>query len=205
MRGDTRTPGNWTPPAWRTIKRVMDKVLLAAVCFAVAWALTNGVYLAQRAITDRSVISVHMGSGPAVTIDTQRGEQRPSQQLRRTLLTGEQTAKVSVAVANDGPDGITVGAAVLTGPYLTGAVKLTPAGAGYLGKGTDILMTGFVTVNCTSAAQVAQAYIDGRTLSDLQRPTSISFPATDANRTTHQENLVIDTDAYELQGQVCTR
>ncbi|HEY3870146.1 MAG TPA: hypothetical protein VGM10_17410 [Actinocrinis sp.] len=183
----------------------MDKVLLAAVCFAVAWALTNGVYLAQRAIKNRSVISVHTGSGPAVMIDTQRGEQRPSLLLRKTLLTGEQTAKVSVSVANDGPDGITVGAALLTGPYLSGAVKLAAAGQGYVGAGTDILMTGIVTVNCTAAARVGQATIDGRTLPDLGLPTSVSFPATDADGATHQENLTIDTDAYALQSQVCTK
>jgi hypothetical protein len=98
-----------------------------------------------------------------------------------------------------------VSTATLTGPYLAGSVKLAPAGNGYLGAGSDILMTGLVTVNCTAAARVSQATIEGRTVPGLGLPTSISFRATDANGTTHQESLDIDTDAYALQGQVCTR
>jgi hypothetical protein len=125
--------------------------------------------------------------------------------LPSEVLTGSQTARVSISIANDSPDGVVIQPATLTGPYLAGPVALRPDnGNGYiLGNGT-IHLVGTVTVNCDAAGSVARTLVQGGQTA-AQQPTTIAFDLRDTNKKKHTAFLVIDTTAAALQGRVCTR
>ena len=166
-------------PSWRRTKRAADWVMLVAAVSA----------LGQ----------------PEVQITWAGGEAPSYEVLPSEVLTGSQTARVSISIANDSPDGVVIQPGTLTGPYLAGAVELRPDnGSGYiLGNGT-IHLVGTVTVNCDAAANVARALVRGGQTAQLQA-TAIAFDLRDTNKAMHKAYLVIDTTAAALQGRVCTR
>ena len=153
--------------------------------------------------TNRTVAVVHLYSQPAVQIKRSASETDSQATLPTEVLHGTQTEQVTISFANDGPDGVVLKDSSLTGPYLGGAVKLVPNGNGYLESGGSTYLAGTVTVNCDAAAPTANALIAGR-LSPQDRATTVALAVADANGTVHHMNLVIDTTAFAVQGQVCT-
>lgn len=192
-------------PGWRRVKKSADGVMLVAVAGALGWTLCNSVFLGTRAVSNRNVAVVHLGGQPEVQITWANGDVPGYPVLPGEVLTGRQTAHVSISVANDGPDGVVVRPGTLTGPYLTGAVQLRPDnGTGYiLGNGT-IHFVGTVTVDCDAAADVARALAFGGR-APRQLPTAIAFDLRDTNKAAHHAYLVVDTTAAAIQGRVCTR
>ncbi len=201
--GSERVSHLWTTPGWRRGKSVADRVLLFVIAWAVAWAVVNGVFVAQRASTNRAVALVHLASQPAVRIERPGTESDDRTTLPTEVLSGTQTERISIAVANDSPDGVVLKSGTLTGPYLTGAVRLVPDATGYIVPTGAIHLTGTVTVDCDAAAQTASALTDGRP-SPEHEATTVAISVADPNGTVHHVNLVIDTTAYAVQGQVCT-
>jgi hypothetical protein len=197
------SPG-WQSPAWRRTKELVDWSLIGVVCCAVAWTASNAVYLAQRSVTNRSIISVHMGSDPAVAVVQPAGAEKSSPLLRTASLTGTRTVEVTVSIANDGPDGLWVSRGTLSGPFLTSRPTLVPVGNGYVAGSSQIALEGEVTVNCTAAGKAADSVL-GLTTVPLDEATTISLTATDADHATRAEDLTVDTTGFALQGQVCTR
>jgi len=192
-------------PGWRRTKRAADRVLLIVVVGAVGWTLCSSVFLGTRAVANRGVAVVHLGGQPEVQITWADGETPKYPVLPSEVLTGSQTARVSISIANDSPDGVVIQPATLTGPYLAGPVVLRPDnGNGYiLGNGT-IHLVGTVTVNCDAAGSVARTLVQGGQTA-AQQPTTIAFDLRDTNKKKHTAFLVIDTTAAALQGRVCTR
>lgn len=192
-------------PGWQRVKRSADRVMLVAVAGALGWTLCNSVFLGTRAVSNRNVAVVHLGGQPEVQITWANGDAPGYPVLPGEVLTGRQTARVSISLANDGPDGIVIKPGTLTGPYLTAAVRLTPDNrTGYiLGNGT-IHLVGTVTVDCDAAAAVARTLVVGGQAPQLP-PTAIAFDLRDTNKAAHQAYLVVDTTAAAIQGRVCTR
>jgi len=192
-------------PSWRRTKRAADWVMLVVIVGALGWTLCSSVFLGTRAVANRGVAVVHLGGQPEVQITWAGGEAPSYEVLPSEVLTGSQTARVSISIANDSPDGVVIQPGTLTGPYLAGAVELRPDnGSGYiLGNGT-IHLVGTVTVNCDAAANVARALVRGGQTAQLQA-TAIAFDLRDTNKAMHKAYLVIDTTAAALQGRVCTR
>lgn len=193
-------------PGWQRTKRSADWVMLVVVVGALGWTLCSSVFLGTRAVSNRGIAVVHLGGQPEVQIMPVGGAAPRYEVLPSQVLTGSQTAQVSISIANDSPDGIVITPGTLTGPYLAGAVGLRPDnGTGYiLGNGT-IHFVGTVTVSCDAAAAVARALVHGGSAEQQQQPTAIAFELRDTNKVMHKAYLVIDTTAAALQGRVCTR
>ena len=192
-------------PGWRRTKTTADGVMLIVVAGAVGWTLCSSVFLGTRAVANRGVAVVHLGGQPEVLIAWSDGSTPKYPVLPGEVLTGSQTAHVSISIANDSPDGVVISPGTLTGPYLSGPVKLQPDnGNGYiLGNGT-IHYVGTVNVDCDAAAAVARTMVDGGSVL-RQQPTAIALELRDTNKVMHKAYLVIDTTAAAIQGRVCTR
>jgi hypothetical protein len=192
-------------PVWRRTKQSADWVMLIAVTIAFGWMLCSSVFMGTRAVANRGVAVVHLGGQPEVQVFAVGGAPRRYDVLPSEVLTGSQTARVSISIANDSPDGVVIKPGTMTGPYLAGAIKLAPDnGTGYiLGNGT-IHYVGTVTVDCDAAAQVARTLVEGGRVAQ-QQPTAIAFGLTDTNKVAHTAYLVIDDTAAAVQGRVCTR
>jgi hypothetical protein len=193
-------------PGWRRTKRAADWVMLVAVVGALGWTLCSSVFLGTRAVANRGIAVVHLGGQPEVQIFPVGGVPPRYEVLPTEVLTGRRTARVSLSIANDSPDGIKIAPGTLTGPFLAGAVQLRPDnGTGYiLGNGT-IHFLGTVTVDCDAAAAVARTLVEGGSAAQQPQPTAIAFELRDTNKVMHKAYLVIDTTAAALQGRVCTR
>lgn len=193
-----------TTPTWRRTKQVSDRVLLFAVVGAIGWAAANGVFVAHRAAHNRHQALVHLGGMPTVRLSPVGGSSKVSAAPPSVVLTGVRSDRVSIAVTDDGADGVTLTGATLSGPYFQSAAKLVPNHGSYVaGSGTGVLI-GTVNVDCDAAASVAQALVTGRQISG-QPDTELTVTAKDTNGTVHTVRLVVDTTAYAIQGRVCTR
>lgn len=201
--GSERVSHLWTTPGWRRSKAVADRGLLFVIVAAVAWAVVNGVFVAQRASANRAVALVHLAPQPAVQIERSGTDKDGRTTLPTEVLTGAQTERIAISIANDSPDGVVLKSGTLTGPYVTGAVRLVPDASGYIVPTGSIHLTGTVTVDCEAAALTASALMDGRP-SPEHGATTVAISVADPNGTVHDVNLVIDTTAYAVQGQVCT-
>jgi len=201
--GSERVSHLWTTPGWRRGKSAADRVLLFVIVGAIAWAVVNGVFVAQRASANRAIALVHVAPQPAVQIERPGDGTDGRATLPTEVLSGTQTERISIAIANDSPDGVVLKSAALTGPYLAGAVRLVPEATGYIVPTGSIHLTGTVTVDCDAAARTASALMDGLP-SPQDEATTLVLSVADPNGTVHHVNLVIDTTAYAVQGQVCT-
>lgn len=190
----------WEGAAWRRAKVAADRVLVAAVAAAVAWAGVTAVFAVRRATTNRALAAVHLGGQPP-TFTTLAGVRIPPS-AHAAAGHATRTEIVRLHLVNDSPDGVDLGPVTLTGPFLTGTVRLAYQGNGYLIGGGDVQLRGRVTVDCAAAAAVTNAAL-GSTLTTGLPPTEVSFTATDANGRPHPTALVIDTTAYAVQSQVC--
>jgi hypothetical protein len=193
----------WTTPHWRRAKTTADRVVLVVFVGAFTWAVVNAVFVAQRAATNRTLAIVHLSSQPTVQIKLPGSETESQATLPTEVLHGTQTERIEIFIANDGPDGVVLKNSTLTGPYLGGAVKLAPKAGGYIDPTGGNYLTGTVTVDCDAAARTANALVAGRP-SPLDQPTTVAVAVADADGTVHHMNLVIDTTAFAVQGQVCT-
>jgi len=201
--GSGRVSHLWTTPGWRRSKATADRVLLFVIVAAIGWAVVNGVFVAQRASTNRAIALVHLAAQPAVQIERPGTDAEGDATLPTAVLSGTRTERIAISIANDSPDGVVLKVGTLTGPYLAGAVRLVPDADGYIVPTGAIHLTGTVTVNCDAAAQTASALVDGRP-SPEHEATTVAVSVADPNGTVHHVNLVIDTTAYAVQGQVCT-
>ena len=192
----------WSSPAWRAVKRALDAILLLGVVWAVAWAATNGVFVAQRAVANRAIVQVHIANG-ALSLHTLDGPVIRTGIAHAAVRHGKRTLRVSVHIENEGPDGIVMKAATLTGPFLTGPAQLAHAGNGYAGVHDIVPLTGVVTVDCDAAAPVANALVAQTPIAPDQTPTRVALTLDDANGKAHQVTMTLDTTAAALQGQVC--
>lgn len=189
---------------WRWVKYLADRVLLAAVAGAVGWTAVNGVFVAQRAATDRAQVLVRLGGAPALKpggVGKATTEFPPP----TVVLDGARSARIEFAITNDATDGVFLKGGTLTGPYFSGDAKLAPDNRnGYvMGHGT-IHLVGTVTVDCDAAAAVAHALVAGRQGS-AQQVTNLTVSLDDTNGTPHSVNLTIDTTAFAIQGRMCSR
>jgi hypothetical protein len=206
-----RTASGWvahflTTPAWRRVKWAADRLLLLAVVGAVGWAAVNAVFVAHRATRDRAQADIHLGGLPAVHFSPIGGGKVPTNTAPPTaVLSGARSQRISIAVTNDGADGVTLTGGTLTGPYLSGATKLAPfKNHGFVaGSGTGLLV-GTVTADCDAAAPVAHALVSGLAGS-AQPATELTVSAKDTNGTVHSVRLIVDTTAFAVQGRMCTR
>lgn len=192
----------WPSPAWRGIKRVLDVSLIVGIVWALAWAAANGVFVAQRAVANRAIVQVHVANG-ALALHTLDGAVIRTGIAHTAVRHGERTLRVSVYIENEGPDGIVMKSATLTGPFLTGPAQLARTGNGYAAVRQIVPLTGVVTVDCDAAAAVANALVDQTPIARDQPPTTVALTLDDANGKAHQETMTLDTTAAALQGQVC--
>lgn len=193
-----------TTPTWRRTKQVSDRVLLFAVVGAIGWAAVNGVFVAHRAAHDRQQAIVHLGGMPTVRLSPIGGRSKVGAAPPSVVLTGVRSDQVSIAVNDDGADGVTLTGATLSGPYFQSTTKLVPNHGGYVaGSGTGVLI-GTVSVDCDAAASVAEALVTGQRVSE-QPATELTVTAKDTNGTVHNVRLIVDTTAYAVQGRTCTR
>ncbi len=204
----------WTTATWRGVKRTADRALLVAAVGAIGWTAVNGIFVAHRAVANRAVAIVHLGNQPEVKVlgaaagpatGTDPGDGAAVRPVMPTAtVTGTHSEKVLISIVNDGPDGIVVKRAVLSGPYLTRPVNLVPAKKGYVKGGNGASLTGTVTVNCQAAAPLAQALVAGQSVPH-QEPTALAITVDDTNGDSHRTVLTVDTTAMAVQGQVCTK
>ena len=192
----------WSSRMWRTVKRVLDAVLVLGIVWAVAWAATNGVFVAQRAVANRAIVQVHIANG-ALALHTLDGAVIRTGIAHTAVRHGERTLRVSVYIENEGPDGIVMKSATLSGPFLTGPAQLTHTGNGYAAVRQIVPLTGVVTVDCDAAAAVADALVALTPIARDQPPTRVVLTLDDANGKAHQVTMTLDTTAAALQGQVC--
>ncbi|HEU5353414.1 MAG TPA: hypothetical protein VFU65_03095 [Actinocrinis sp.] len=193
-------------PSWQRTKLAADRVMLVVAVGALGWTLCSSVFLGTRAVSNRGIAVVHLGGQPEVQVMPVGGEAPRYEVLPSKVLSGSQTMRVSISIANDSPDGIVITPGTLTGPFLSGSVELRPDnGTGYiLGNGT-IHFVGTVTVDCAAATATARTLVEGGSAPQQQQPTAIAFELRDTNKVMHKAYLVIDTTAAALQGRVCTR
>jgi hypothetical protein len=193
----------WTTPGWRRTKTAADGVLLFVFVGAIAWAVVNGVFVAQRASANRASVLVHLAPQPAVGIQRPGAAAKSHAKLPTAVLHGTHTVRITISMANDSADGVVLKDSTLTGPFLVGAVNLVPDASGYIVPTGAIHLTGTLTVDCDAAAQTAGALVGGSPSPEHQA-TTIAVAVADTNGTVHHIDLVIDTTAYAVQGQVCT-
>ncbi len=191
----------WASPAWRRTKLILDAVLILGIAWAVAWAATNGIFVAQRAYTNRTIVQVHLANNP-VTLHTLNGARITPKVQYLGVRHGPQTVRVAVSISNEGPDGVVLRSATLSGPYLTASTVLTHSGSGYVATRSIAPVSGVVTVDCDAAAGVADALVAMRPAAE-QAPTVLTLTVADADGATHRETMTLDTTAMALQGQVC--
>ena len=191
----------WASPAWRRIKLTLDAVLILGIVWAVAWAATNGIFVAQRAYTNRTTVQVHLGNNP-VTLHALNGARITPKVQYLGVRHGPQTVQVAINISNEGPDGVELRSATLSGPYLAASTVLTHSGSGYIATRAIAPVSGIVTVDCDAAADVAGALV-AMTPAPPQAPTVLTLTVADADGAAHQESMVLDTTAMALQGQVC--
>lgn len=193
-----------TTSRWRWIKLLADGVLLVAVMGAIGWAAVNGGYVAHRAADNRAQALVHLGGLPTVRLAAMSGK-AVGAAPPTVVLNGIRSERISIAITNDGVDGVTIVDGTLTGPYFSSVVKLLPnKNHGFVaGSGTGLLV-GTVTVDCDAAAPVSDALVGGR-LSSAQPATALTVSVKDTNGTLHSVLLPIDTTAFAVQGRVCTK
>jgi hypothetical protein len=172
---------------------------------AVGWAAVNGVFVAHRAAHDRTQADIHLGGLPTVRITAIGGKPPASTALPSFVLDGVRSDRVSVAIANDGADGITLLGGTLSGPYFSSAVKLVPnKNHGFVAGSETGVLVGTVSVDCDRAAPIADALVTGRP-GTTQPATELTVSAKDTNGTVHSVRLIVDTTAFAVQGRVCTR
>jgi len=194
----------WATPAWRRAKSLADRLLLLVLIAAAGWAITNGVFVAQRAIANRTVVRVHLAGLPTVKVLRSSGGAGGAQAvLPAALLPGTRVERIAVTIANDSPDGVQFESGTLTGPYLAASVALAPEVRSYIGPSGTIRLVGTVTVDCNAAGQVAAALIAGQA-SPEQAPTTVAVTVADTSGAAHRTILTVDTTAFAVQGQVCT-
>jgi hypothetical protein len=181
---------------------VLDAALVLGSAWALAWAATNGVFVGQRAVANRAIVSVHIANG-ALALHTMDGAVIRTGIAHTAVLHGERTLRVSVFVENEGPDGIVMRSATLSGPFLTGTAQLAHTGNGYAAVFQNVPLTGTVTVDCDAAAPVARALVALTPIARDEPPTLVTLTLDDANGKAHQVTMTLDTTAAALQGQVC--
>lgn len=191
----------WASAAWRRTKLILDAVLLLGIAWAVAWAATNGIFVAERAYTNRTIVQVHLANNP-VTLHTLSGVKITPKVQYLGVRHGPQTVRVAIGISNEGPDGVVLRSATLTGPYLTASTVLKPAGSGYVATRSIAPVSGVVTVDCDAAAAVAGALV-AMSPAPAQAPTVLTLTVADADGAAHQETMTLDTTAMALQGEVC--
>ncbi|HEV2346812.1 MAG TPA: hypothetical protein VGS97_22105 [Actinocrinis sp.] len=194
-----------TTPAWRRIKFTADRVLLVAVLGAIGWTVVNGVFVAQRAATDRTQVLVRLGGPPTLGQSVTPGKESANAAPPAVVLNGVRSARIEIAIANDATDGVSLQGGTLTGPYLSGNTKLEPDNHdGYvMGHGT-IHLVGTITVDCDAAAPVTHALVAGRQ-GTAQQVTNLTVTLTDTDGALHSVILTVDTTALAIQGRVCAR
>jgi hypothetical protein len=191
----------WTSPAWRTTKLVLDAVMILGVVWAVAWAATNGIFVAQRAYANRTIVQVHLANNP-VTLHALNGARMTPKVQYLGVRHGPQTVHVDIGISNEGPDGVVLRSATLSGPYLAASTVLTHSGSGYIATRSIAPVSGIVTVDCDAAAGVAGALV-AMSPAAQQAPTVLTLTVADADGASHRETMTLDTTAMALQGQVC--
>jgi hypothetical protein len=190
-------------PLWRGTKFVADRVLLVAVFAAIGWTVVNGVYTAQRAATDRALALVHIGGAPTVKSPDAGRKSSTNVPPPTVVLEGTRSAQISIAITNDGVDGVSLKGGTLAGPYISGDVKLRPGSrTGYIGGHSTSTLLGTVTVDCNAAAPVSHALVIGHR--SVQQPTTLTVSVNDTNGVTHSVALPVDNTALAVQGRVCT-
>jgi hypothetical protein len=194
-----------TTPVWRRVKLLADAALLIAAVGAIGWAATNGVFVAKRAADDRAQALVHLGGLPTVRLSAVGSKTPLSSAPPTIVLSGIRSERISLALTNDGNDGVTLKSGTLTGPYFPSPMKLVPFNhGGYVaGHGTSLLI-GTVTVDCDAATSVASALVSGQ-LDTTQPATAVTVSAKDTNGNMHTLLLTVDTTGLAIQGRVCTR
>lgn len=192
-------------PFWRRTKLLADGVLLAAVMAAIGWAATNGVFVAQRAATNRAQVVVHLSGAPSVRPAGLSGKVPTSSAPPTVVLAGSRSARVTIGIANDGVDGMTVKGATLTGPFLTGSVQLKLSSrTDYVAGTSTAALVGTVTVDCDAASAVSHALVAGQQ-GPAQQATNVVVSVKDTDGTVHSITLFLDSTAFAIQGRVCTR
>lgn len=194
-----------TTPAWRRIKFLADRVLLVAVLGAIGWTAVNGVFVAQRAATNRTQVLVRLAGPPTLGHAVVAGRESANAAPPTVVLAGVQSARIEIAIANDATDGASFKGGTLTGPYLSGNTKLAPdISDGYvMGHGT-IHLVGTITVDCDAAIAVTHALVAGRQ-GTTQPVTNLTITLTDTDGALHSVILTVDTTAFAIQGRVCSR
>lgn len=196
----TQTPTQLPPPpplsprAWQRVKAVADYVLLVAVVGGLGWASTTAVSTAKQTTRNRAIVAVHLGTNPVILPD-----------LSKTYFpagTGVRTQSVKIVIANDSPDGVFVQNAELSGPYLTGTVRLSLPNNGYIPPGMTTGGIGEVSINCAKTDGLLAKLRAGVVETD-QAPTTVVVGLTDANKQSRTFTLTVDTTAAAIQGQVC--
>jgi hypothetical protein len=170
--------------------------------------MINGVYTAQRAATNRALALVHIGSAPIVKAPGEHpsGEHKASMNVPppTVVLEGTRSAQLSIAITNDGEDGVSLKGGTLVGPFISGDVELRPSSrTGYIGGHSTSALLGTVTVNCSAAASVSHALVMGHRVF-VQEPTTLTVSVKDTNGVTHSVALPVDNTAFAVQGRVCT-
>lgn len=183
-----------TPRNWRWVKKTADYVLLVVVVGAIGWSSTTAVATFHQATRNRAVVEVHLGTNP-VRLPGLAASYFPAG-------TGLRTQPVAIVIANDSPDGVFIDSAELSGPYLTGAVKLSLPNNGYVGGGMFTSGSGTLTVDCAQTGELLKEIKAGAVDTD-QAPTLLRISVRDANNQSHAFTLTVDTTADAIQGQVC--
>jgi hypothetical protein len=200
-RMSRRIEALWSSAAWRQLKRLLDALMIVGVVFAVAWAATNGVFVARRAYTNRTIVQVHLANSPVV-IHSLNGAKIAAGIVQPVILHGRRTVHVAFVVENEGPDGVVLRSGTLSGPFLAGPTPLEHTGSGYVAMRQRAAVTGTVTVDCDAAAGVSGA-LAALDAVPPQAPTVVTLTVNDADHTAHQLTMTLDTTAAALQGQVC--
>jgi hypothetical protein len=179
----------------------LDAVLILGSAWAVAWAATNGWFVAQRAYTNRTLVQVHLANGPLSLHALNNAPIKPKVRYQG-IRHGDRTVRVTVYIENEGPDGLVLSSATVSGPFLSSSTVLEHGGTGYVAvRGTSPL-TGTVTVDCDAAAGVANSLV-AMTPAVQQAPTVVTATVHDTDGAVRQVAMTLDTTAAALQGQVC--
>ena len=169
-------------------------MLLVVVVGAIGWSSTTAVATFQQATRNRAVVEVHLGTNPV---------RLPG--LATTYFpagTGQRTQDVAIVIANDSPDGVYINSAMLSGPYLSGTVKLSLPNNGYVGGGMFTSGSGTLTVDCAQTGKLLKE-IKAGAVDTGQAPTLLRIGLRDASNQHREFTLTVDTTADAIQGQVC--
>jgi hypothetical protein len=189
----------------RRMKILADRVLLVVTVGTLAWALVSATFLKVWHEQDAATLSLHLVGGPGVVeIAYPDGIRHHPTASNSTTASAVSTITVTVTIflRNYGPKGITIRAASLSGPYLTGDTALTPAAAGYVDPARAGRVEGNITVQCAAAGSVVTD--TERSVARVgQRPTVLTLTVVTKDKKSHRVALIVDTTAYAIQGRAC--